>query len=65
MQDILQTFKISDFEIDRDSKISLRFLAACTRFQQVAGPLNFIRLFHRQSFALYGNWPGIAYHSAF
>ena len=34
---ILQTFKISDFEIDRDSKISQRFLAACTRFQRVAG----------------------------
>ena len=38
MQDILQTFKISDFEIDRDSKISQRFLAACMRFQRVAGP---------------------------
>ena len=32
MQDILQAFKISDF------KISQRFLAACTRFQRVAGP---------------------------
>ena len=38
MEDILQTFKISGFEIDRDSKISQRFLAACTRFQRVAGP---------------------------
>ena len=38
MQDILQAFKISDVEIDRDSKISQRFLAACTRFQRVSGP---------------------------
>ena len=32
MQDILQTYKISDF------KISQKFVAACTRFQRVAGP---------------------------
>ena len=38
MQDMLQTFKISDSKIGRDSKISQSFLAAYMRFQQVVGP---------------------------
>ena len=31
-------YKISDFILHKDFKISQRFLSACTRFQRVAGP---------------------------